>query len=58
LLAQLSEGQTLEEVVGYNVTSMMLMRMRAAWMASVGHDEYNVDEDGVEDDTGSKDNCK
>jgi len=32
------------------------MRMPAAWMASVGRDEYDVDEDGGEDDAGGKDN--
>jgi len=34
----------------------MSMRMPVAWMASVGYDQYNVDEDGGEDDGGSKDN--
>ena len=33
----------------------MSMRMPAAWMASVGRDEYGFDEDGSEDDTGRKD---
>ena len=33
------------------------MRMLVVWMASVGRDEYNVDEDDGEDDTGRKDNC-
>jgi len=32
------------------------MKMPAVWMASVGRDEYNVDEDGGENDAGRKDN--
>jgi len=34
------------------------MRMPVVWMASVGCVEYNVDEDGGEDEAGSKDNHK
>jgi len=34
------------------------MRIPAAWMVSVGRDEYNVEEDGSEDDAGHKDNHK
>jgi len=34
------------------------MRMLAAWMASVGRDEYDIDEDGSEDDAGHKDKCE
>ena len=34
------------------------MRMPAAWMVSVGRDEYDVDEDGGEDDAGGIDNCE
>jgi len=34
----------------------MSMRMPASWMASVGRDDYDVDEDGGEDDAGRKDN--
>jgi len=30
--------------------------MPAAWMASVGRDEYDVDEDSAESDAGRKDN--
>jgi len=33
----------------------MSIRMPAAWMASVGCNEYDVDEDGSEDDAGCKD---
>jgi len=36
----------------------MSMRILAAWMAAVGRDEYNVDEDRGEDYTGGKDNHK
>jgi len=32
------------------------MIMSVVLMASVGHDEYNVDEDGGEDDDGRKTN--
>jgi len=34
----------------------MSMRMQAVWMASVGYNEYNVDEDSSEDDASAKDN--
>jgi len=34
------------------------MRIPAEWMASVGCDEYDVDENGGEDDAGSKDNLE
>jgi len=44
--------------IRYDVTSTMSMRILAAWMAAVGRDEYNVDEDRGEDYTGGKDNHK
>jgi len=34
----------------------MSMRKPAAWLASVGCDDYDVDGDGGEDDEGGKDN--
>jgi len=36
----------------------MSMRMSAAWMVSLECDEYDVDEDGGEEDSGSKDNLE
>jgi len=36
----------------------MSVRMPAAWMAPVGRDEYDVDEDGGEDEASGKDNRK
>ena len=36
----------------------MLMWKTAVWMASVGRSEYDVNEDGGEDDAGCKDNRK
>jgi len=36
--------------------STISMRMLAVWMALVGCDEYDVDEDGGEVDAGCKDN--
>jgi len=36
----------------------MSMRIPAAWMAVVGRDEYDVNEDRGEDYTGGKDNRK
>jgi len=32
------------------------MRMPVTWMVSEGRDEYDVDEDGSEDDAGGQDN--
>jgi len=37
---------------------MMSIRMPVAWIAWVVRNEYNVDEDGSEDDAGGKDNSE